>query len=113
MPALDDAPTAQGGIARVYTTEIPAEESEMTTYRFTFTLKDQSVCSNDMADAIYAAGGDDATVASRDGVVSVHFDREADSMDDAVRSAAAVITAAGYAVDRISVDEQTLQTMAG
>lgn len=35
-----------------------------------------SVCSNDMAEAIFEAGADDADVSSRGGFVLIHFDRQ-------------------------------------
>ena len=85
----------------------------MQTYGFTFTIKDHSVCSNEMAEAIYANGGDDASVGSSGGAVHVAFDREADSLDEAIKSAVRDLAKAGYQVSHVEIDDETLQAMAG
>lgn len=84
----------------------------MKTYGFTLTIKGHHVCSEEMADAIYAAGGDDSTVCSSGGVVTVAFDRRADSLDEAITSAVKTLAAAGYQVSHIEIDDETLQLLA-
>lgn len=84
----------------------------MKTYGFTLTIQGHRVCSDDMANAIYAAGGDDATVCSSGGVVTVAFDREANSLDKAITSAVKTLAAAGYQASHIEIDDETLQLLA-
>ncbi len=80
----------------------------MQTYSFTLTLKGHSVCSEEMADAIYAAGADDSGVSSSGDVVSVHFDRESASLDEAIRSAIRDLASAGFEASHLEIDDQTL-----
>jgi hypothetical protein len=75
------------------------------TYSFTLILAGVTEITVDMADALFEAGCDDASPASCEGVVSVDFDREADSLGDAIGSAVKDVERAGYAVARIIVEE--------
>ncbi len=75
------------------------------TYSFTLTLAGVSELTPAMADAIFAAGCDDATPSSRGGVVTVGFDREAGSLGDAIGSAVKDVERAGYRVSRVEVEE--------
>jgi hypothetical protein len=77
----------------------------MTTYSFTLTLAGVDVITPEMADALFEAGCDDSTPASRDGLVLVHFDREAVSLGDALGSAVKDVEKAGYKVARVEVEE--------
>ena len=73
------------------------------TFAFTLTLAGVSALTVEMADALFAAGCDDATPGSSQGVVMVDFDREAESLGDAVGSAIRDVERAGYAVARVEV----------
>ena len=73
-------------------------------YSFTLVLAGVSELTPAMAEVIFAAGCDDATPASSGGVVGVGFDREAESLGDAIGSAVKDIERAGYAVARIEVE---------
>lgn len=75
----------------------------MKTYEFDVVLKGLAVVADDQADALYAAGCDDGTPASRDGVAWVHFDRVAPSLEEAIRSAIAQIQSAGLVVARVEI----------
>ena len=75
----------------------------MTTYEFSLVLA-QSGLSNDDCDALYEAGCDDGTVVTREGVTYVAFDREAESLEEAIRSAATQVKAAGFEVARVEMD---------
>ena len=77
----------------------------MKTYSFTLILADTKQATLDTADALYAAGCDDATFGSRDGVAFVDFDRESEALEDAVRSAIANVRDAGLSVARVVSDE--------
>ena len=76
----------------------------MKTYEFDVILKGVPEVSDDAADALFGAGCDDATASSRDGVARVHFDREAPSLEDAIRSAVVQVQSAGFTVSRFEMD---------
>jgi hypothetical protein len=59
---------------------------------------------DDLANTLYGAGCDDAGVGSCEGVVSVAFDREAESLGDAIGSAVKDVERAGFAVARVDVE---------
>jgi hypothetical protein len=76
----------------------------MKTYEFDVILKDVVEVTDGQADALFAAGCDDGTPASCDGTAWVHFDREAASLEEAIRSAVAQVRAAGFGVAKIELD---------
>lgn len=59
--------------------------------RFTFTLvvEGRDLKTGEVVDALFEAGCDDALVGSSEGVQFLDFDREAGSVEEAVRSAVA------------------------
>ena len=59
------------------------------------------------ADAIYARCKD-ATLITAGGISYIDFDREANSLEDAVRSAIADVNAAGFRVARLEMDADSL-----
>jgi hypothetical protein len=59
----------------------------MRTYTFTVILGDQTEMTEDLAEALAAAGCDDGLAGSSGGACAVIFDREAESLEQAVRSA--------------------------
>ena len=67
----------------------------MHTYTFTVILGDRTEMTEDLAEALAAAGCDDGLAGSSSGVASVIFDREAESLEQAVRSAIADVQKAG------------------
>ena len=75
----------------------------MKTYEFDVVLKDVATISDDQADALYAAGCDDGTPASRDGAAWVHFDRSAPTLEEAIRSAISQVQSAGLIVARVEI----------
>lgn len=54
-------------------------------------------------DALYAAGCDDGTIVTRKGVTFIAFDRQAGSLEQAIRSATAAVRAAGFEVQRVEM----------
>ena len=75
----------------------------MATYEFSLVLKVAEI-TNDDCDALYQAGCDDGTVVTRDGVTYIAFDREAESLEEAIRSATANVRSAGFEVARVEMD---------
>ncbi|MCI0464777.1 MAG: hypothetical protein L0Z62_48250 [Gemmataceae bacterium] len=76
----------------------------MKTYEFDVFLKDVAEVTDDQADSLFAAGCDDGTPASCNGMTWIHFDREASSLEDALRAAVAQVRAAGFTVSKIELD---------
>jgi hypothetical protein len=76
----------------------------MRTYQFDVLLKDMSEITDEQADLLFAAGCDDGTPASCDGLAWIHFDREASSLEEGIRSAVAQVRAAGFTVSKIEID---------
>lgn len=83
-------------------------------HRFILILKDTHGIADDltggalmeMSDALYEAGCDDSSPGVSCGVVSVPFDREAETLQEAVISAIQQVHQAGYTVERVEPDEQ-------
>jgi hypothetical protein len=77
----------------------------MKNHSFTLILTGVDAMTPEMAEALYEAGCDDSTPGSIGGVVMVHFDREAESLGDAIGSAIKDVEKAGYKVARVEVEE--------
>lgn len=78
-----------------------------TTHTFTLILADSPEINDDLENALFEAGCDDALLGSRNGVTYLDFDREADTLRDAIESAIRDVQIAGYAVARIEPDDLT------
>jgi hypothetical protein len=76
----------------------------MKTYGFDVILKGVSQISDEAADALFEAGCDDATPSSTGGLARVRFDREAPSLEEAIRFAVAQVQSAGLTVSRVELD---------
>lgn len=76
----------------------------MKTYEFDVFLRDIAEVNDDQADALFAAGCDDGTPASCNGAAWIHFDRQAPSLEEAIRTAVAQVQAAGFTVSKIELD---------
>lgn len=80
----------------------------MKTYEFDVVLEDTAELSDDQADALFEAGCDDGTPSSGDGRAWIHFDREAASLEDAVRLAVAQVGSVGLTVTKVELDVQSV-----
>jgi hypothetical protein len=78
--------------------------SKMKAYEFDVVLKNVPEVTDDQADAVFAAGCDDGTPVSGNGLAWVHFDREAASLEDAIRSAISQVRLAGFIVSKVELD---------
>ncbi len=83
----------------------------MQTYRFTFSLADDPRKFEVWADALYEAGGDDSSPGVLSGMPYVSFDREAETLQDAIRSAAEVVRSAGMTILRCEIDAEELKEL--
>jgi hypothetical protein len=81
----------------------------MTTHTFKLILAGADVLTPEISDALFEAGinGDDTLVGSRGGAVFVDFEREAESLGDAVGSAIKQVEKAGHKVAKVEVEEPT------
>ncbi len=77
------------------------------TYGFGVILKVVEFTAAD-ADRLYGAGCDDASILTRDGVTMVQFDREAPTLEEAIRSAIANVECAGFVVSRVEIERDEL-----
>ncbi len=79
----------------------------MNTYDFTLLVRGADLQSDENLDALFEVGCDDATFGEREHVQFANFDREADSLAEAVSSAIEAIEAAvpGAKVVRVEPDE--------
>ena len=80
------------------------KELAIKTYEFDVVLKEVGEITEDEADALFAAGCDDGTPVSCNGLAWVHFDREAISLEEAIRLAVAQVRAAGFSVSKVELD---------
>jgi len=74
------------------------------TFAFTVILEGLDDVSEELANRLYEAGCDDASLGCCEGVVSLEFDREAGSLAEAIGSAVRDITAAGCLPAQITLD---------
>lgn len=77
----------------------------MNEHHFTAILSGVSEVTESAANALYEAGCDDGTFCARDGIAYVHFNRDADSLDEAIQSAIDDIRSAGFDVARVVSEE--------
>lgn len=76
-------------------------------FEFTLILRSGAELSEDLADALFEAGCDDASPGICNGVVSIDFDREAESLEQAIQSAINQARGAGAEVEKVEIDART------
>ncbi|QDT39141.1 hypothetical protein Pan189_35440 [Stratiformator vulcanicus] len=74
------------------------------TYGFILTLRGVDTSSPAFVDAVFEAGGDDASVGGGFRREEVAFDRDAESFDEAVRSAIACLRTAAPTTEVIGIE---------
>lgn len=80
----------------------------MTKYEFTLILKGPLELTEDVADELFEAGCDDGTPGTCEGVFSIDFHREAESLEQAIRSAIGNVKTAGYQVERVEIAAEAM-----
>jgi hypothetical protein len=73
-------------------------------HSFTLVVAKPVELTDSLADDLYAAGCEDATPGSSDGVMVVEFHREAASLEEAIRSAIADVRRTGLEIARVEID---------
>jgi len=80
----------------------------MTKYEFTLILKGLLELTEEIADALFEAGCNDGTPVACNGVFSIAFHREANSLEEAIRSAIGNVKATGHEVERVEIEAQAV-----
>jgi hypothetical protein len=80
----------------------------MPTFDFQLVLADVEAMNEEIADALYEAGCDDGTAFSSNGIAAVGFSRDAQSLEEAVRSATADVNKAGFVVTRVASPDESV-----
>ena len=80
----------------------------MSKYEFTLILKGPIELTEQVADELFAAGCEDGTPGTCNGVFSIDFHREANSLEAAINSAMGNVTSAGYKVDRVEIEASAI-----
>jgi len=80
----------------------------MNKYEFTLLLKGSPELTEEIADELFAAGCDDGTPGTCNGVFSIDFHRKAPSLEEAIRSAIADVKSAGYQVERVELQPELI-----
>lgn len=78
----------------------------MAKYEFTLILKGPVDLAEEIADELFEAGCDDGTPGTCDGVFSIDFHRESESLESAIHSAIAGVQSAGYEVERVEIEAE-------
>ena len=80
----------------------------MTKYEFTLILKEPLELTEEIADELFEAGCDDGTPGTCNGVFFIDFHREANSLEEAIRSAIANVKSVGYEVERVEIEAEAV-----
>ena len=80
-------------------------------YEFSLILTESEV-TDEEADKLYAAGCDDASILTRDGVTRLQIDRHAANLDEALASAIQSAERAGLAVARVEIERHEITQIA-
>jgi hypothetical protein len=73
------------------------------THEFTLVLN-QSELSDDLVNALYEAGLDDGTVSTSQGLSRIDISRDADQLENAIRSAIGQVNSVGLNVARVEIE---------
>ena len=75
----------------------------MSVYEFSLVLTAREL-NDEQCNALYEAGCDDGTVVTREGKTFIAFDREATSLEAAIRSASEDVRDAGLQITKVEMD---------
>jgi hypothetical protein len=76
----------------------------MKTYQFEVFLQNVPQVSDEQADALFAAGCGDGTPTTCNGLTWIHFDRQAATLEEAIRSAVTQVASVGFVVTKVELD---------
>lgn len=84
----------------------------MRKYDFTLVLREDLELTDEIADALFAAGCDDGTPGRSCGAFVIDFHREAATLEQAIRSAMSDVNGAGFQVTRVEMQAEALTASA-
>ena len=84
----------------------------MTKYEFTLILKGRLALTEQSADKLFEAGCSDGPPGTGNGVFSIDFHREANSLQQAISSAIENVKSAGCVVERVEIEPESVQMVA-
>lgn len=84
----------------------------MKSFEFTLVLENKIELSDQLEDALFQAGCDDALLSSRNGITYLEFDRDAENLESAIISAIQEVEQAGLALSVKRVEPSDLVTSA-
>jgi hypothetical protein len=76
----------------------------MNKYEFSLILKGSPELTEELCDQLFESGCDDGSPGTCDGVFSIGFHREADSLESAINSAIKNVEAVGHNVARVEIE---------
>ncbi|MFW5692935.1 MAG: hypothetical protein ACOCWL_01845 [Thermoguttaceae bacterium] len=76
----------------------------MQIYDFTLVLSPETELTEELGNALFEVGCDDGSPGACEGIVSIDFHRETESLEKAIRSAIADVQKAGCTVARVEID---------
>ena len=82
--------------------------AQMKKYEFSLILEGSHELTEKIANDLYEAGCDDGTPGTCNGVFSIDFHRQADSLEAAINSAIKNVEGAGYTVEKVHIDAGAL-----
>jgi hypothetical protein len=80
----------------------------MSKYQFSLVLKGPLELSEEIADKLFECGCDDGSPGTCNGVFTVDFHREADSLEAAITSAIQNVRDAGQEVKQVQIEADTI-----
>ncbi len=80
----------------------------MNKYEFTLILSGSLELTEEIADVLFDAGCQDGTPGMCDGIFSIDFHREANSLEEAIRLAIVNVKSAGYNVERVEIEAEAM-----
>ena len=85
----------------------------MKKYEFSLILKGPLELTDQIADELFEAACDDGTPGTCNGMFSIDFHRDADSLEAAINSAIENVKAAGYHAERVEIDAGAMPLQTG
>jgi hypothetical protein len=76
-------------------------------YGFSLILEAGTEITQELADRLFEAGGDDGTPGTFCGTPEISFRRESESLESAIRSAVADVREAGCVVERLQIEHDS------
>lgn len=80
----------------------------MSKYEFTLVLTGSPELTEEICDQLFEAGCDDGIPGTCNGVFSIDFHRDAESLESAIHSAIKDVKAAGYEVQRVEIAAEAM-----